>query len=269
MKENMLIQHYLIEKVREASLSDEQISAVLMYGSFIKGEGDRFSDVEFYLFYKDGADINRREWVSSIHPVDMFFANEYGTDVAIFDNLVRGEFHFLPVSEIGIIKTWQGLTSFEYKHNMLLVDKEGYLADTLKDIPATSPERNTPEHIEWLAQSLINNLLFTKNVLQRGELAHAHQLFGQVQKYLLWLIRIRCNVTNHWESPTKKLEADIPQKWYDFYMESVPALTETSMKKSLIDTFTTVWLLFQELNVSENLQALLRKITNDYMESPE
>jgi lincosamide nucleotidyltransferase len=231
-----------------------------MYGSFIKGEGDRFSDVEFYLFHKEGADINRREWVSSIHPVDMFFTNEYGTDVSIFENLVRGEFHFLPVSKIDIIKGWQGLTSFEHKDNMLLVDKEGRLADTLKDIPVTAPERNTPEHIEWLAQSLINNLLFTKNVLQRGEVAHAHQLFGQVQKYLLWLIRIRCNATSHWESPTKKLEADIPQQWYDFYMQSVPAPDETSMKKCLRTTFNIAEQLFQELKVSEDLRRLLIKI---------
>lgn len=262
----MLIQYQLIEKIREISRNDERISAVLMYGSFIKSEGDRFSDVEFYLFHKDGADINRREWVAVIHPVDMFFTNEFGTDVAIFDNLVRGEFHFLPVSEANVVRTWQGLTSFEYKDKMLLVDKEGHLADILKDIPATAPERNTSENIEWLAQSLINNLLFTKNVLQRGELAHAHQLFGQVQKYLLWLIRVHCNATNHWESPTKKLEADIPQKWYGSYMESVPVLNEISMKKSLMNTFTTAWLLFQKLNISEELQSLLSKITNDYNE---
>lgn len=260
MRNNTLLQHYLIEKVKEASLNDERISAVLMYGSFIKGEGDRFSDVEFYLFHKDEAAVNRREWVSAIHPVDLFFTNEYGSDVAIFDNLVRGEFHFLPVSEIDVINTWQGLTSFEHKNNMMLVDKEGYLADTLKDIPATAPERNTPEQIEWLAQSLINNLIFTKNVLQRGELAHAHQLFGQVQKYLLWLIRIRCNTTSHWESPTKKLEGDIPQEWYDDYLDSVPALDEADMQKSLTATFFTASRLFQELNASEDLQGLLNKI---------
>ncbi|MDR2038722.1 MAG: LinF [Bacteroidales bacterium] len=263
----MLDQNYLIEKVRETALNDEKVSAVLMYGSFIRGEGDRFSDVEFYVFVRGDGELNKQKWIESIHPVDMYFTNEFGTDVVVFSNLIRGEFHFKPESEVVVVKEWEGLTSFEHKDKMNLVDKDGKLSDILENIRILSPVQDTPQNIEWLAQSLLNNLLFTKNVLQRKELAHAHHLFGYIQKYLLWLIRIRSSNIAHWESPTKKLEQDIPQNWYKFYMESVPIMNETSLKKSLIATFNNAQQLFQELNISENLSVLLHKITDDYIKS--
>jgi lincosamide nucleotidyltransferase len=47
----MLQQEVMIEKARELCERDERVVAALMYGSFALGQGDRFSDIEFYLLF--------------------------------------------------------------------------------------------------------------------------------------------------------------------------------------------------------------------------
>lgn len=49
----MLKQKELIANVKNLTESDERITACMMYGSFTKGEGDQYSDIEFYIFLKD------------------------------------------------------------------------------------------------------------------------------------------------------------------------------------------------------------------------
>lgn len=97
---------------------------------------------------------------------------------------------------------------------MILVDKEGLLIKTLNQIQTKEPNRTKNENILWLCQSLLNVLLTTGNLIKRKEYAHAYQSLANVQKYLLWLIRVATNQTNHWESPTKHLEKDITKDWY-------------------------------------------------------
>lgn len=253
----------MIDRIRELSSRDENISAVLMYGSFIRGEGDHYSDIEFYIFVKDLSKTDKISLLSKIRSIALFFTNEYGTDVAIFDNLIRGEFHFHPVTDIEMIKSWQGLTSFEYIDSMNLVDKDGHLTAVLKEIkPPYKPVHDTPETIEFLACSLLNDLLFEKNLIERKEFVHAHQLFYSIQKYLLWLIRIYTKSEDHWESPTKKSEQDIPKDWYDKYMTCVPVPNGKSLRTSLSNVFTLSEYLFTELNVSKNIASVLEKIKN-------
>ena len=81
-------QLYLINEFKKKSIEDCTISAVLMYGSFIKGEGDKFSDIEFYIFLRDDCHIDKYKWISSVNPIALMFVNEFGTDVVIFDNLI-------------------------------------------------------------------------------------------------------------------------------------------------------------------------------------
>ena len=57
---------------------DTNISAVLMYGSFTKNEGDHYSDIEFYIFLKDKENFFPKKWVDRIHPTALYFTNEYG-----------------------------------------------------------------------------------------------------------------------------------------------------------------------------------------------
>ena len=97
---------------------------------------------------------------------------------------------------------------------MNVIDKDGLLSETLNQIKTKSSDRITNESILFLSQSLLNVLLTTNNLIKRQEYAHAYQSLSSVQKYLLWLIRIATNNTNHWESPTKSLEKDIDKDWY-------------------------------------------------------
>ncbi len=186
--------------------------------------------------------------------------NEFGTHVAIFKSLIRGEFHFLPVSQIEIIKSWSGLISFEYYEQMSLVDKDGKLVAVLNTITKVRPSRNTPESIVWIANSLINGLLFTRNLLLRKEIAHAHQSFFYLHKYILWLIRISVDSTAHWESPTKKTEQDFPLIWYGKYMACVPALDEADLAISFQACTQLCDELFNRLQVSDSLIEILKQI---------
>ena len=260
----------LINKFKEKSIKDSTISAVLMYGSFIKGEGDEFSDIEFYIFLWNECCIDKYEWISSVNPIELMFINEFGTDVVIFDNLIRGEFHFLSLKDISIIKSWQGYTSFEFKEKMILVDKQGLLTDVLNDIePPYAPVHDTPVQIEWLADSLINNLLFASNLFQRGEYAHLHNIFQYIHKYTLWLIRIYEQSEKHWESPTKKLEVDISSYWYKKYQTIIPVITRESLNKALLNAFVLSKDIFKKTNVPLSKLKLLCKIEHTVNEKNE
>ncbi|MDM1388314.1 aminoglycoside 6-adenylyltransferase, partial [Myroides marinus] len=90
-----MIQLQMIDKTKSIAQNDKNISAVFMYGSFTKNEGDKYSDIEFYIFLKDKEKFSAENWVSQIHPLALYFTNEFGSEVAIFENMIRGEFHFL------------------------------------------------------------------------------------------------------------------------------------------------------------------------------
>ena len=64
----MLEQEIMIERVRELCGQDERLVATLMYGSFAQGEGDRYSDIEFYLFFRDEVldGIHEEAWVARL-----------------------------------------------------------------------------------------------------------------------------------------------------------------------------------------------------------
>ena len=47
-----MIQLQMIDKTKSIAQNDKNISAVFMYGSFTKNEGDKYSDIEFYLFFQ-------------------------------------------------------------------------------------------------------------------------------------------------------------------------------------------------------------------------
>lgn len=248
-----------IEAVRHKAFLDEAVSAVLMYGSFIKGEGDQYSDVEFYLFCR--RDFDHRTWVADIAPLALFFQNEFGTEVAVFESLLRGEFHFMSVRDIGVVKSWEGLTSFEYADKMNLVDKDGVLAGVLSEISRERPVHNSSDHIAWLAESLINNLLMVRGQILRGEFANAQQCFQYVQKYLLWLIRLREDADNHWESPAKRLESEISSASYEAYRTCVPSLEERSLHDCCENCVALGKTLFECLDVPEKYKQLLERMT--------
>ena len=260
LKKQRMTQLQMIDKTKSIAQKDKNISAVFMYGSFTKNEGDKYSDIEFYIFLKEKENFSAEDWVSQIHPIAIYFTNEYGSDVAIFENMVRGEFHFLKRDEIGIIKSWEGMVAFSDFDQMNLVDKEGLLAKTLYQIEVKYPDRITSENILWLSQSLLNVLLTTSNLIKRGEFAHAYQSLSNTQKYLLWLIRIETSETKHWESPTKSLEKDIDQDWYSLFQQTTTKLEPIDIKAAFKKSLELSRELFDRLKVETKLKELLMKI---------
>ncbi len=91
--------------MREQCAAEARLDAALMYGSFTQGSGDEWSDVEFWLFFDKDAltNIDRDSWCEGISPALLTVENEFGTHVAIFESLVRGEFHFAATSAIEAI----------------------------------------------------------------------------------------------------------------------------------------------------------------------
>lgn len=250
----------MIDKTKSIAQNDKNVSAVFMYGSFTKNEGDKYSDIEFYIFLNDKENFLAENWVSQIHSLALYFTNEYRSEVAIFENMVRGEFHFLTTKEMVVIKSWDGLVEFSDFDKMVLVDKEGLLTNTLKQIKTKVPDRTATTNILWLSQSLLNALLITNNLIKRQEFAHAYQSLSNVQKYLLWLIRIETSQTKHWESPTKSLEKDIDQNWYSLFQQTTSELNPTDIKTAFKKSLELSRKLFDNLKVEAKLKELLTRI---------
>lgn len=253
-----MVQLEMIERVRALADADARIAAVLMYGSFIRDEGDRWSDIEFYLFYK--SEFDHREWVGGVRPVELFFTNEFGTEVAVFDNLVRGEFHFLPVGEIGVIRTWEGHISFRDYRRMQLVDKEGLLGEQLAAVGKETPPFGGPESVRWIAESALNHLLMVRGLIERGEAVHAQTHFQYILKHLLWLIRVDSRAFEHWEGPSKMAEKDLPPAWYRRYVRCVPDARIDNLRRCWNETAEALEELFPRCGVPRDLSDLLAKI---------
>jgi lincosamide nucleotidyltransferase len=47
--------------------------------------------------------LEEEAWVRRIAPLELYYINEFGNGNAIFENLVRGEFHFEHYSNVGLI----------------------------------------------------------------------------------------------------------------------------------------------------------------------
>lgn len=200
----------IIEAVRAHCQHDARVSAALMYGSVPKGEADAFSDVEFYVFFRGGAaaELDIEDWLRSVEPPLACFENEYGTRVAIFDDLLRGEFHFVPDTEIERVSAWGSIERGGTPEAMLLWDGEGRLDASLRAIQRQLP---TDATVQQTYDRFLNTFLLGCNVLQRGERARALDTLATVQRFLLQLARIREDSVDHWLTPSRAWELEASQ----------------------------------------------------------
>ena len=76
----------MIARVKALCREDDAVVAGMMYGSFALGGGDRYSDIEFVLFFKDEAleTLDKGAWLAQVAPVALHFTNEYGITAVIF-----------------------------------------------------------------------------------------------------------------------------------------------------------------------------------------
>ena len=260
----MLPQEAMIERVRELCDHDECVVSALMYGSFALGQGDRFSDIEFYLFFTDEASEGLQEeaWVAQIAPLYLYYVNEFGNGTAIFENLVRGEFHFEAASKVGLVDAWEAAW-FPSLESAVLVDKNGELSGRMGRLVRPPPDLDTPERALFLCRSLMNWTLMGDNLLQRGEYARAEAFLTLVHGHLLQLMRLVEGKSVNWLSPTRRLEEDASATSYERYKECTAALEAEQLLRAYASTWEWGRELMGELAARHALmlpEALLDKL---------
>lgn len=230
----MLLQEKMIEQVRALCQSDNRISAAMMYGSFTHGQGDEFSDIEFLIFFENECfdDLDRRAWLEQIAPITLMYVNDFGITAVIFENLVRGEFHFHKVAEVTIAEAWRGAITFPTLESTLLVDKSGKLTPYLLPIIGPDIERDQRDQVQFLADDFTNLYLFGINVLRRGELARALEMLGVLHRITLRLARVLAGKTGPWFIPSKMLERDLSPEAYARFRDCTFILEADSLYRA-------------------------------------
>jgi lincosamide nucleotidyltransferase len=115
------------------------------------------------------------------------------------------------------VRAWHATARFSSLDATLIVDRTGELARRLQDLIGPPLDRDRPENVQFVCNSFVNWLLFGSNVLARGECARALELLGIVHRYLLWMVRLAEQTTEHWPTPSKALEKDISAPAYRRY----------------------------------------------------
>lgn len=206
----MLVQERLIIRVREICEADERLEAALMYGSFAAGAADIHSDLDFWLFFlpQRRREVDPRAWCAQVAPVLYLVRNEFGTDVAIFPGLVRGEFHFATTDDIRTVRTWPARGAAT--DQMIMLDRRGRLRPALESLPEHVTAPSDGGHADSLCGRFANWLLLAHHVASRGETLRAWDALGHAHRHLLWMARLVEHRTQHWLTPSRRAEAELP-----------------------------------------------------------
>ncbi|WP_410772137.1 nucleotidyltransferase [Fontibacillus sp. BL9] len=249
----MFLQKQIIQSVKTNCERDSNVTSCMMYGSFTKGEGDPYSDVEFYIFIKDDQfeTFQSRQWIAEIAAYDLMFHNEYGTEVVIFSNLIRGEFHFLPESQIEVIKTFKPTGVFPDTESMFIYDTTEMLKPCLDYLGGNGPERMTNENVDFAFNNFVNAWLMGINVLRRGEAARSLEVLSQVQKHILHLLRVKERKVERWLNFTKNLENDLGAEDYKEFVLITSRLQKDELERAYAHALTMV-------------EKLIAKLKHDY-----
>jgi lincosamide nucleotidyltransferase len=224
----------MIAQVRRLCHEDERVSAAMMYGSFTRDEGDQYSDIEFLIFFENEAfdSLDRRAWLEQIAPVELLYVNDFGITAVIFDNLVRGEFHFHRIDEVTLAEAWRGVMAFPTLDKTLLVDRSGRLLPFLKPLIGPEPARNQAALVQSLADDFTNQYLFGVNVLLRGEQARALEMLGILQRLLLRCARVLAGKTGPWFIPSHHAEADLSSEAYARFQRCTARLDAPELQRA-------------------------------------
>jgi lincosamide nucleotidyltransferase len=208
----VLAQERLIARVRDVCATDERLDAALMYGSFAAGAGDAHSDIEFWLFFLPQwhATVDPRTWCGQIAPLTHLVRNEFGTDVVFFPGLVRGEFHFATTDDIPAVRTWPARSA--PVDRMIVLDRNATLREVLRSLPERPaiPERGA--EIDTVCGRFANWLVLTHHLNRRGENLRAWDALAQVHRHLLRMGRLTTGNTEHWLTPSRRAEAELPAR---------------------------------------------------------
>jgi lincosamide nucleotidyltransferase B/F len=232
----LLPQRRLIDRLRELSQADERVAAAMLYGSFALGRADAYSDIDSVLFFHRAAlaGTDERAWVSQIAPLHVYYRNEFGNGVAIFTNLVRAEFHFYAVDEMGSqLAGWRGRAWFPSAEHVILVDKTGQLARHLEPLIGPPPRRDTPAELRRVADSYFNWYLFSLNLYARADdNPRALELLFLIQDDLLRMARVLEGQVNEWVTPTRRAERDLSAAAYERYRACTAPLEREALGRA-------------------------------------
>lgn len=265
----MLEQEKLIAKVKELAVADEAVRAVMMYGSFTQNAGDAYSDVEFYVFVSDEvfAGFDSKGFIAKVAPLYTCFVNNYGTEVAIFQSLIRGEFHFLTHSQMHEIEGFAPVGYFPDAASACLYDAGDELRDYLDAlvVNAAAVKRDDAATIESTINNCLNLLLMGINVLRRGEAARAWDTLAQAQTFYVQLLRLHEGVTQHWLNPMKNLEAEISGAAYQYFVTGTAGLYVQDLERAYHSLAENVASIIKKLKVKYGFNfnnELIEKIKN-------
>jgi lincosamide nucleotidyltransferase len=206
----VLVQERLIARVRSLCAEDDRLDSALMYGSFPAGDGDAYSDVEFWLFFRPERrpDVDPEAWCAQVAPTRHLVWNEFGTVVAFFAGLIRGEFHFATTDDIASVAAWPARGA--PVDRMLVLDRSGALRPVLEGLPRRSPAPGSAAEIGTLCGRYANWLVLAHSVVLRGETLRAWDALGHVHRHLLWMARLLSGQTTHWLTPSRSAETELP-----------------------------------------------------------
>ncbi|WP_460521033.1 hypothetical protein [Flindersiella endophytica] len=209
--------------------------SALTYGSRPAGLGDRYSDVEYWVFVSDAelAVWRAEEWIAQVGTPLLVVLNEFGAHVAIFDDLVRVELHFWPASDRATVRIWpaRGVPV----EDMIVVDRDGGLAPELSQVPLSPPIPDVAE----VCGRFANWWALGWNVLRRGELERAYDALGHVRRHLLWMARLHESATERWLTPSRLAEQDLSAPTVAELAQIAPRLTPDD----LATAFRQAWAL--------------------------
>lgn len=234
----MLAQEELTDRVRAAAEADPGVVGLLRYGSFVHGEGDTHSDIEFYLYVHDGFDIDRfLDGMAA--PTLLRHRNQFGVLAVVFEqDLVRGEIHVEPPSSIEDGRGWSAGLSGASVADVVLLDRTGRLRAAVETVVGPDPDRSDAKTMAWLAGEALIWLLMADDLLRRGEIARAHNfLVSLAHPEMLRLARARHGSTGNWLTPSRRLEGDLPSEVVERYRACVPDLASRAVDRAIGETW--------------------------------
>lgn len=236
----VFVQGQMIDQVRHLCHQDERVAAALMYGSFAQGEGDEFSDIEFYIFVSDSEFDNfvAEDWVRQISPLALYFVNDFGLGVAIFENMVRGEFNFEKISDLANIPSLKRILSFPQTDSMLLLDRSGELRELCRRF-AAGFQRSDRENVVSYYNNFLSFLLAGLCLLARGERVRALDTLSMAHRHLLWLVRIHEGKMRLFDTRAfRNLEREISPFAYNRFIECTGSLHGDGLERA----YKATWL---------------------------
>ncbi|AOS62803.1 DNA polymerase subunit beta [Actinoalloteichus hymeniacidonis] len=221
-----------IDRLRSIAHAEPRLDGVLLYGSWTLGEADAHSDIEAYLFVAEEhlGDFDGREFLTGLAPLSLAYTNGFGILAVVFDDLMRGEFHLDSAAGcVEQVTSWRGLVHLPEPERAVLLDRSGRLlpaARSLSEFAAPAPADTARQLVDELA----NWTLMLAQVLARGEYARVHTaLTTMVAPHQLQLCRLLRGSTAHWLTPSRALEADLPEADVARYAATTAALEPVAL----------------------------------------